>query len=363
MRILSIVGARPQFIKACIVSRKLRKEGIKEILLHTGQHYDLNMSEIFFKELKIPQPDYYLGIGSGSHGIQTGKMLIEIESVLFSVKPDLVLVYGDTNSTLAGALTAAKLHIPVAHVEAGLRSYNKRMPEEINRVLTDHVSDILFAPTDIAVKNLQKEGITKNVYKVGDVMFDVALEALEKVKDMEILDKYNLNPKDFALVTIHRAENTDDENRLENIWKALNTIANTGITVFFPLHPRTKKALKKYGFKKESNNLKLVPPVSYFEMVALEKNAKVIITDSGGVQKEGYFFGTPCVVTRDETEWVELIDMGFNRLVGTKKELIIRAVVELYNTSQVETKANTNIYGDGKASDRIVKFLLKGKED
>jgi UDP-N-acetylglucosamine 2-epimerase len=363
MKILSIIGARPQFIKAGIVSRKLRSKGVKEILVHTGQHYDFNMSDVFFKELNIPEPDYYLGIGSGTHGEQTGKMLIEIEKVLIEEKPDIVLVYGDTNSTLAGALTAAKLHIPVAHVEAGLRSFNRKMPEEINRVLTDHLSEWLFAPTETAVKNLEQEGIKKGVYRVGDVMLDVALEVLGKVNDGEILDKYNLNSKDFVLVTIHRAENTDDKERLGNIWKALNTIAGAGIITVFPVHPRTEKALKKYGFRKESSNLKLVPPVSYFEMVTLEKNAKVIVTDSGGVQKEGYFFGTPCVVTRDETEWIELINVGFNKLVGAREELIVRTVIELYNASQIETRTSTGIYGDGKASDRIVKFLSKGGED
>jgi len=292
MKILSIVGARPQFIKTALVSRRLRENGIEEILVHTGQHYDFNMSDIFFQELNLPKPDYHLGIGSSTHSEQTGKMLMEVEKVLFKEKPDIVLVYGDTNTTLAGALAAAKFHIPVAHIEAGLRSYNKRMPEEVNRVLTDHCSDILFAPTDTAIENLKKEGIVKGVYKVGDVMFDIALEVKNRIDEEKILTKYGLKPKDFILVTIHRAENTDIKENLENIWKALKDITNSGIKVFFPVHPRTKKALENYGLVSEEipKNLTITQPISYFEMITLESNAKVIITDSGGVQKEGYFF-------------------------------------------------------------------------
>jgi len=321
MRILSIVGARPQFIKAALVSRKLREREINEILVHTGQHYDFNMSDIFFEELNLPKPDYHLGVGSGSHGEQTGKMLMRIEKVLLKEKPDTVLVYGDTNTTLAGALAAVKLHIPVAHIEAGLRSYNRRIPEEINRVLTDHCSDILFAPTDKAVENLKKEGIRKGVYKVGDVMFDIALEIKNRVDEEKILTKYGLKPKDFILVTIHRAENTDIRENLESIWNALKDIANSGIKLFFPVHPRTKKALENYGLVNEKipKNLMMAKPVSYFEMVVLEGNAKVIITDSGGVQKEGYFFKTPCIIPRNETEWIELVEIGWNKVVSNKK--------------------------------------------
>jgi len=263
MRILSIVGARPQFIKAALVSKKLRGKGIKEILVHTEQHYDFNMFDIFFQELNLPKSDYYLGIGSGSHGEQTGKMLMRIEKVLLKEKPDVVLVYGDTNSTLAGALAVAKLHIPLAHIEAGLRSYNKEMPEEINRVLTDHCSDILFAPTDTAVDNLKREGIIKGVFKAGDVMLDVALEVKNKIDEEGILAKYSLEPDRFILVTIHRAENTDIKENLENIWKALKDIANSGIKVFFPVHPRTKKALENYGLVSEEipkNLTSCIPP-------------------------------------------------------------------------------------------------------
>ena len=357
MKILSIVGARPQFVKAALVSRKLREKGIKEILVHTGQHYDFNMSDIFFKELNLPKPDYYLGVGSGTHGEQTGKMLIEIEKVLFKEKPDFVLVYGDTNTTLAGALAGVKLHIPVAHIEAGLRSFNKNMPEEINRVLTDHCSDILFAPTDKAVENLKKEGIIKGIYKVGDVMFDIALEVKNRVDEEKIITKYSLKPKDFILVTIHRAENTDIKENLENIWNALKDIANSGIKVFFPVHPRTKKALKSYDLINEiSQKLIITEPISYFEMVILEGNAKVIITDSGGVQKEGYFFKTPCIIPRNETEWVELVEIGWNKVVGNKKDNIIKEAIKVYN-EDTSNKEWIDFYGGGKASERIIEVL------
>ena len=281
MKILSIVGARPQFIKAAMITKRLREKGIEEILIHTGQHYDFNMSEIFFKELHLAKPDYYLGIGSQPHGKQTGKMIIEIEKKLVKENPNIVLVYGDTNTTLAGALATTKLHIPVAHVEAGLRSYNKKMPEEINRIVTDHCSDILFCPTETAVKNLQKEGFTNIVNKgalidkdfnslfstdfsspvlnVGDVMLDMACEIKSKVNEKEIVEKYKVKPKEFILATIHRAENTDNKSNLENIWNALIEISRKGIKVIFPLHPRTKKALKQCRLlqKERSKNLRI----------------------------------------------------------------------------------------------------------
>ncbi len=358
MKIVSIIGARPQFIKAALVSRRLREEGIKEILVHTGQHYNFNMSDIFFQELKLATPDYHLGIGSGTHSEQTGKMIIEIEKVLFQEKPDVVLVYGDTNTTLAGALAAVKLHIPVAHVEAGLRSYNKRMPEEVNRVLTDHCSDILFAPTDTAVENLKKEGIVKGVYRVGDVMFDIALEVKNRIDDEKILTKYSLKPGNFILVTIHRAENTDSKENLESIWKALRDIANSGIKTFFPIHPRTKRALDNYGLidGEVPKNLIIVQPVSYFEMIALESNAKLIITDSGGVQKEGYFFKTPCIIPRNETEWVELVEIGWNEVVGNKEEDIVEGTIKTYS-EDVNDKKWIDFYGGGRAGDRIVEII------
>ena len=357
MKIISVVGARPQFIKAAIVSKKLRGEGLQEILVHTGQHYDFNMSDIFFKELDLPKPDYYLGIGSGTHSEQTGKMLMELEKVYIREKPDLVIVYGDTNSTLAGALAASKLHIPVAHVEAGLRSFNKRMPEEINRVLTDHISDLLFTPTEIAVKNLYREGITKGVYNVGDVMYDIALESIKSVDEDQVLTRYGLCRKDFILATIHRAENTDNYRNLVNIWEALNELARKGYRIFFPVHPRTRNALERFGLiNQRVRNLIIAEPVSYFEMLVLEKNAKVIITDSGGVQKEGYFWGTPCIIPRNETEWVELVDIGFNVLVGANKDNILEAVNSIMNRNSCKDVPR-DLYGYGNASEKIVNII------
>jgi len=360
MKIVSIVGARPQFIKASVVSNKLREKGINEILLHTGQHYDFNMSRVFFKELNLPMPDYYLGIGSGTHGEQTGKMLIEIEKVLMKEKPDIVLVYGDTNSTLAGALAVVKLHIPVAHVEAGLRSFNRTMPEEINRILTDHISNYLFAPTNNAVHNLKNEGVIENVYNVGDVMLDVALDVVKRVNIASVLNGYDLKLKDFILVTIHRAENTDNKDNLKNIWEALIELAKTGITIFFPVHPRTKKALTINHFLDRNipNNLIIFEPVSYFDMVALENAARVIITDSGGIQKEGYFFKTPCIIPRNETEWIELVEIGWNKVVGNNKENIVKETINLYSKG-LGNKQWVDFYGGGKASERITNILIK----
>ena len=357
MKVVSIVGARPQFIKAAVVSKKIRSKGIKELIVHTGQHYDFSMSNIFFKELNLPMPDYYLGIGSGLHGEQTGKMLIELEKVYIREKPNLVIVYGDTNSTLAGALAASKLHIPIAHVEAGLRSFNKQMPEEINRVLTDHISDLLFTPTETAVKNLLREGIMEDVYNVGDVMFDVALESIQKVNEDRVLEKYGLGKKNFILTTIHRAENTDNSKSLRSIWEALNELARKGYKIFFPIHPRTRNALEKFDLLSQKNrNLLVVGPVSYFEMLALEKHAKVIITDSGGVQKEGYFWGTPCIIPRNETEWVELVDIGFNVLVGANKDNILEAVNSIMNRNSCKDVPR-DLYGSGNASEKIVNII------
>jgi len=329
MKILTVVGARPQFIKLAPLSKILRGNGVDEIIIHTGQHYDENMNNLFFKELEIPEPDYNLGIGSGNHGEQTGKMLIEIEKIMLKENPDLVIVYGDTNSTLAGALAASKLHIKLAHVEAGLRSFNKRMPEEINRVLTDHVSDILFCPTQTAVENLKNEGITKGVYLVGDVMFD-ALVHFSKISDMKsnILERLNIKPKEYYLATIHRAENTDNYERLKNI---LTAFSKMNETVVFPIHPRTRKMINYYGLNDllENNNIKLIDPVGYLDMLKLEKNAKAILTDSGGVQKEAFWLKVPCITLRDETEWIETVNLGWNRLVGSDVEKILKAVRDL----------------------------------
>ena len=345
---MSIVGARPQFIKAATVSCQLRKNHT-EVLVHTGQHYDDEMSKVFFEELNIPEPDYNLGIGSASHGRQTGKMLEEIEKVLLNESPDIVLVYGDTNSTLAGALSAAKLSIPVGHVESGLRSFDRTMPEEINRVVSDHLSSLCFAPTQTAVDNLKKEGIENGVYLTGDVMYDAALKGIEIAKaKSQILSQLEIKEKEYLLVTLHRAGNTDIFNNLASIVDAL---INLNELVVFPVHPRTKKALADYGLldKLEGNpHLKITTPVGYFDFLLLEYHAKKILTDSGGVQKEAYFFKVPCITLRENTEWVETVEDGWNILVSVNKELILQAVAG-FNPSEPQR----DVFGDGRASEKI----------
>ncbi|MFV9510484.1 non-hydrolyzing UDP-N-acetylglucosamine 2-epimerase [Tepidibacillus sp. LV47] len=349
-KIVTVVGARPQFIKVAPVSRELRKS-YQEILVNTGQHYDYKMSGIFFEELNIPKPDYDLGVGSASHGKQTGEMLAKIEEVLLMEKPDGVLVYGDTNSTLAGALAASKLHIPLFHVEAGLRSFNKRMPEEINRILTDHVSEILFAPTETAVLNLKNEGITKNVFNVGDVMYDAVLYYAKMAAEKYQLGDFGVEEKKYILATIHRAENTDDITRLKAIFEALARLKDT---VLLPLHPRTENKLKEAGLKHllQAANIKVVPPVSYLEMVYLENHAKAIVTDSGGVQKEAYFAKVPCFTLREQTEWVETVEIGWNRLVNPIKENLTQ-IIEAW----VPASYNEHLYGNGDASRKIVNHI------
>jgi len=323
MKILTVVGARPQFIKAFALSRLLRKKHT-EIIVHTGQHYDYEMSKIFFDELNIPEPNYNLEVGSGPHGKQTGKMLEHIEKVLVKDKPDLVLVYGDTNSTLAGALAAAKLHIKVAHVEAGLRSFDRRMPEEINRIVADHVSDVLFAPTKTAARRLKAEGIVKGVYLVGDIMADSLEMAKERAQKSGILEKLGISGE-YVLSTIHRAENTDDPNKIGAI---LDAMVKCGRQVILPLHPRTKNALEKSGEKKklDGSKVRIVEPVGYVDMTALMLGASKILTDSGGVQKEAYILGKPCITMRDSTEWTETIKEGWNVLVGSDAEKIADAI-------------------------------------
>lgn len=360
MKCITIVGARPQFIKAATVSRVLDSTpDITEILVHTGQHYDSNMSEIFFNQLEIPKPDYNLGINSGTHGSQTGKMLEAIEAVLIQEKPQWVLVYGDTNSTLAGALAAAKLHIPVAHVEAGLRSFNRQMPEEINRVLTDHTSDLLLAPTETAVKNLLHEGIPENkIHLVGDVMYDAAIYYGAKANTHnQILSQLGLNPKAYILATVHRAENTDNPVRLQAILGGLIQVARE-IPVVLPLHPRTRKALERDALLSEvSNGLQLVEPVGYLDMVILEKNACLIATDSGGVQKEAFFYGVPCVTLRDETEWIELIETGWNSLLECSNPLEVSKFFKTRLNVDISSRSQPDIYGNGKASQKIIGIL------
>ena len=350
MKILTIVGARPQFIKAGTVSREIGKyENIEEIILHTGQHYDANMSNIFFEEMKIPKPNYFLGIGGKSHGAMTGQMIEKIEEIALKEKPDWIMVYGDTNSTLAGSIVAVKLHIKLAHIEAGLRSFNMQMPEEINRILTDRVSTLLFCPTPIAVENLFKEGFENfncKLVKSGDVMYDGILFYKEIAKK-----PFDSIGKEFILCTIHRAENTDNEERLRSIFDALSQIGKEK-QIILPLHPRTKKIIEKLNL--EVSNITIIEPVGYLEMVWLIKNCTLIMTDSGGLQKEAFFFEKPCIVLRDETEWIELVEKGFNKLAGADKDKIL-SIYEHQNFSQ---NFDIDLYGLGNASQIIVNELL-----
>jgi UDP-GlcNAc3NAcA epimerase len=348
MKILTVVGARPQFIKAATVSRALRRQrGIREILLHTGQHYDANMSEVFFRELDIPEPDYNLEVGSGSHAWQTARMLKGIEEVLLREKPGRTLVYGDTNSTLAGALAAVKLHIPVAHVEAGLRSFNPRMPEEINRIATDRVADLLFAPTRTAIRNLQKEGMRKNTVFSGDVMYDSILFYREKV--MKDPGRFSIKgiPQSYCLATVHRAENTDDPRQLKRILRAFS---GTRKKIVFPIHPRTRKLIR--DTLSVPANLIIINPVGYLEMIHLTLNAEMVLTDSGGLQKEAYFLGKPCITLRGETEWVETLHGGWNTLAGTDPKKIMDAVRQPFPSEK-----RKNVFGNGHAAELIAQKL------
>lgn len=355
MKIVTILGARPQFVKAAVVSREIiRNKDIKEIIIHTGQHYDKNMSDIFFEEMEIPLPDYNLNINGLSHGAMTGEMLKGIESVLMTEQPDYVMVYGDTNSTIAGALAAKKIHIKVAHVEAGLRSFNIRMPEEINRILTDRISDKLFCPTQTAVDNLMSEGyasLHSNVYKTGDVMLDAALFYSAKAAERsDILKRLQLDR--FILCTIHRAENTDDISRLKSIIHALNEIAG-GTRVIVPIHPRTKNIICK-------NNIpvafEMIDPVGYFDMISLITGSELVMTDSGGLQKEAFYFKKNCVTLRDETEWVELVENGFNVCVGSDTDGVLQGYRNMLNK---DNDFSMDLYGKGDASKKIVAELFK----
>ena len=357
MKIVTVLGARPQFIKASVVSHLIAKiVGLHEVLVHTGQHFDSNMSDIFFAELGINKPNYLLDIHGGNHGAMTGRMLTEVEKVLIVEKPDIVLVYGDTNSTLAGALAAAKLHIPVAHVEAGLRSFNMAMPEEINRVLTDHISTWLFTPTNAAVQNLVREGCRpEQIIQTGDVMFDVASHYGNRVGfDTGIMASMGLMQKSYVLATIHRAENTDDPLKLASISDALRIISKK-IPVVWPLHPRTRGVLKNAGlYKNLAKCVQLIEPVGYLDMVQLEKFSALIATDSGGVQKEAFFYKVPCVTLREETEWVELIDSKWNRLASpSDSSKIANTILEALGSKG----ADVNPYGEGDAAVKIVQSL------
>jgi UDP-GlcNAc3NAcA epimerase len=361
LKILTIVGARPQFVKAAAVSRAFKSvEGITEVIVHTGQHFDKNMSDIFFEEMDIPKPDYHLEINSLSHGAMTGRMLEEIEKVFQIEKPDFTLIYGDTNSTLAGALAARKLHGKVVHVEAGLRSFNMQMPEEINRILTDRISNVLFCPTDLAISNLEKEGFDQydcQVIKCGDVMEDAALYYAQRAAEKStVIQKTHLEKNKYILCTVHRAENTDDRNKLADLVRAINKL-NDKIPVVLPIHPRTKKRLESFDLKL---NATLINPVGYFDMIELIRNSRLVMTDSGGLQKEAFFFNRFCITLREQTEWKELVDYGYNCLTGTDPTLIENAVEEFMNKTFLKKH---DFYGGGTASDIIVKTLLKIHED
>lgn len=363
-KIATIVGARPQFIKAAAISRAisaLYADQLEEVLVHTGQHYDENMSGVFFQELGIPHPRYNLEISGGHHGVMTGRMLEGVEKVLLEEKHDWLLIYGDTNSTLAGALAAAKLHIPIAHVEAGLRSFNMRMPEEINRILSDRVSSLLFCPTEIAVRNLAAEGITKGVHNVGDVMYDVALFYRDKARQQStVLNRLHLNDGDFALATCHRAENTDDVTRLEGILAGLTAVAEH-MPVVLPLHPRTRKLIEERQLSSYLHHFVIVEPLPFLDMVALEQAARVILTDSGGVQKEAFFYQVPCITMREETEWLETVESGWNRLVGADADLIVSATKEAIHDAF--NRKTLTPYGSGNAAENILKHLVRRSAD
>jgi UDP-GlcNAc3NAcA epimerase len=363
MKIATVIGARPQFIKASAISRELSKRpNVSEIIIHTGQHHDENMSEIFFKELNIPTPKYNLNIHGGTHAQMTGRMMVSLEEVFIKESPDVVLIYGDTNSTLAAAVAAAKLNIPIAHVEAGLRSFNRRMPEEINRILSDQVSDWLFAPTDEAEQNLKNEGISlTKIFRTGDVMLDTAsFVSSQSLDTLSVLNRFNLDAKSFALITVHRAENTDNSESLIRLLKCLDYAASK-IKLVFPIHPRTKIALAKNGLLQNLNSkISLVEPLGYTEMIHLEKSAKVVITDSGGVQKEAFFHSVPCITMRNETEWVELVAGGWNKLTGLDFEKFVDAFNFFMNSKF--PPFDRSLYGDGNASKEIVDVLINHKQ-
>lgn len=362
MKICTVVGARPQFIKAAVVSQALRAHpGTEEVLIHTGQHFDQNMSDVFFDELEIPKPKHHLGIGGGGHGVQTGRMLIELERVMIEEQPDWVLVYGDTNSTLAGALAAAKLGIPIAHVEAGLRSFNQAMPEEINRVMTDHVSAELFAPTDAAVTNLLREGFDRSrIVQTGDVMLDAALYFSRKAESRTgLLDSLKVEPGQYILTTVHRAGNTDDPARLRAIYEGLQSVSDQ-MPIVWPVHPRTRNALEKIGLAQTSSDrVRFAAPLGYFDMVTLESQARIVATDSGGVQKEAFFFQKPCAVFRSETEWTELVDLGWTQLIDPTDSEVVRSGLSDMLSRPTPKLPESKPFGSGDAAVQISSRLRR----
>lgn len=351
MKIVTVVGARPQFIKAAIFSEQIKNYSeINEIIIHTGQHYDKNMSEIFFEQLKIPKPKYNLQINGGNHGEQTGKMMIELEKIVLEEKPDLIIVYGDTNSTVAGALVGSKLQIPIAHIEAGFRSHDKTMPEELNRICTDHVSETLFCPTKQAVEELKKEGIISNVHFVGDITYDAAKYFVEK-GDEKIFSELNIEKEKYYFCTIHRASNTDIKDNLEQIFDSL---IETNEKVILPIHPRTKNKLKEYGIweKYQKNNIQFIEPTNYLDTLKLIKNANKILTDSGGVLREAYYFKKTCIVLRENIEFVEAVNNKETILAGSNKKLILKAIKEFKPKGEFK-----EFFGDGKACEKIIEII------
>jgi UDP-GlcNAc3NAcA epimerase len=362
MKILTIIGARPQFIKAAVVSRAIREStDLEETIVHTGQHYDANMSEIFFEELAIPKCALNINVGSASHAVQTGRMLEGIEQAILAERPEMVMVYGDTNSTLAGSLAAAKLQVPVAHIEAGLRSYNRQMPEEINRVLTDYLSNLLFAPTNTAVENLRREGVSMDrVHLVGDVMYDAACYFGPKAEARsEVLAQLGVARKKYVLATLHRAENTDDIRRLRVILESLEQLS-AELPVVLPLHPRTKKKIAENGLHPESSgNIRITDPVGYMDMLVLERNARLIATDSGGVQKEAFFHRVPCVIFRAQTEWTELIELGWSRLAPPEDTSVVAHQLREALHCTPDQEMSDSPYGDGHSAELITKILVE----
>lgn len=352
MKIVNVVGARPQFIKVKPIIDELNRREINNLLVHTGQHYDYEMSKVFFDGLNIPNPDYNLGVGSSSHGQQTAEMLNKLETLFLDEKPDIVIVYGDTNSTLAASLAASKIGLPIAHIEAGLRSYRKDMPEEINRVLTDHISSLLFCPTETAVKNLYEENINRGIHHVGDIMFDVFKSEIDKPND--ILQTLSIKEKEYYLLTMHREENTKDSKKVETVLKVLE---NSGRVVVFPVHPRVKGIIEP--IKNDYKNIKFIEPVGYQDMINLEKNAIRVLTDSGGMQKEAYFAKVPCITLREETEWVETLDEGWNIIVGTDPEIIQNALAINFN---LDTQQK-NYFGDGQSAQKTIEIILESLQE